>query len=165
MVWQAFAATLIVIVVLWAFKHRLVGPIQHRSAAVVVLGDIGRSPRIMYHAQSFALNDFETYVVGYKGVVTMSIPGMNLISSSGSREVPSLLSLPRVRFVYLPVPPAFIANMPRQLFLILAPFKVAFQLFTIIYALFYGIEHPPEFILVQVCFLLPVRIASLTAAP
>ncbi|KAF8588493.1 glycosyltransferase family 33 protein [Ramaria rubella] len=87
----------------------------------------------MYHAQSFAYNEFETYIIGYQG----------------SREVPGLLILPRVRFVYLPPPPAFIAKLPRHLFLFLAPFKVAFQLITIISALFYRIEHPPEFILVQ----------------
>lgn len=69
---------------------------------------------------------------------------------SGSREVPSLLTLPRVRFVYLPAPPTFIAKLPRRLFLLFAPLKVAFQLLTIVSALFYRIERPPEFILVQV---------------
>lgn len=42
---------------------------QHslRSVAILVLGDIGRSPRMMYHAQSFAENEFVTYVIGYGG--------------------------------------------------------------------------------------------------
>ena len=149
--WQyQVAATFIGIVVLWVVLQYISEPPQRRSAAVVVLGDIGRSPRIMYHAQSFALNDFETYVVGYKGETTISIYGLNLTPISGAREVSSLLTLSRVRFVYLPVPPAFIAKMPRQFFLILAPLKVIFQLVTITSALFYQIERPPEFILVQV---------------
>lgn len=38
-----------------------------RSVAVLVLGDIGRSPRMMYHSESFAQNGFETYIVGYEG--------------------------------------------------------------------------------------------------
>lgn len=38
-----------------------------RSVVVFVLGDVGRSPRMMYHAESFANNGFETYIVGYKG--------------------------------------------------------------------------------------------------
>ena len=38
-----------------------------RCAAVLVLGDIGRSPRMMYHAESFAKAQFETYLIGYKG--------------------------------------------------------------------------------------------------
>ena len=39
-----------------------------RSVVVFVLGDVGRSPRMMYHAESFANNGFETYVVGYRGM-------------------------------------------------------------------------------------------------
>lgn len=38
-----------------------------RSVAIVVLGDIGRSPRMMYHAESFASIGFETYLIGYAG--------------------------------------------------------------------------------------------------
>lgn len=38
-----------------------------RSVAILVLGDVGRSPRMMYHAESFAKLQFETYLVGYEG--------------------------------------------------------------------------------------------------
>ena len=38
-----------------------------RSVAILVLGDIGRSPRMMYHAESFATNKFLTYLIGYGG--------------------------------------------------------------------------------------------------
>ena len=38
-----------------------------RSVAIVVLGDVGRSPRMMYHAESFAKNGFQTYIIGNKG--------------------------------------------------------------------------------------------------
>ena len=38
-----------------------------RSVAILVLGDIGRSPRMMYHAESFAKLHFETYLIGYEG--------------------------------------------------------------------------------------------------
>ena len=38
-----------------------------RSVAILVLGDIGRSPRMMYHAESFATNKFQTYLIGYGG--------------------------------------------------------------------------------------------------
>ena len=38
-----------------------------RSVAILVLGDIGRSPRMMYHAQSFADTGFVTYLIGYGG--------------------------------------------------------------------------------------------------
>lgn len=42
-------------------------PLELRSVTIVVLGDIGRSPRMMYHAESFAKDGFETTIVGYKG--------------------------------------------------------------------------------------------------
>ena len=38
-----------------------------RSVAILVLGDMGRSPRMMYHAESWARNGFETYLIGYRG--------------------------------------------------------------------------------------------------
>lgn len=38
-----------------------------RSVAIIVLGDVGRSPRMMYHAESFARASFNTYLIGYPG--------------------------------------------------------------------------------------------------
>jgi beta-1,4-mannosyltransferase len=38
-----------------------------RSVAILVLGDVGRSPRMMYHAESFATLPFKTYMIGNKG--------------------------------------------------------------------------------------------------
>lgn len=49
-------------------------PPSYRSVAIVVLGDIGRSPRMMYHAESFASHDFNTYIIAYKGISTPSRP-------------------------------------------------------------------------------------------
>lgn len=40
-----------------------------RTVVILVLGDIGRSPRMMYHAESFAKNGFEVHLVGYSGVL------------------------------------------------------------------------------------------------
>jgi beta-1,4-mannosyltransferase len=62
-------AIAIFIYVTW---HLLSPPTQHkspvlRSVAILVLGDIGRSPRMMYHAESFAKNDYETFLIGYPG--------------------------------------------------------------------------------------------------
>lgn len=42
-------------------------PWRHRTATVLVLGDIGRSPRMMYHAESLAKSGWDTYMVGYGG--------------------------------------------------------------------------------------------------
>ncbi|KDQ54937.1 glycosyltransferase family 33 protein [Jaapia argillacea MUCL 33604] len=101
-----------------------------RSVAILVLGDIGRSPRMMYHAESFAKLEFETFFIGYRG----------------SKPVASLLSLPLVRFVYLSEPPSSLSKLP---FILLAPIKILHQIATILEALFFRVPHPPEFILVQ----------------
>src|SRR2546428_13919480 len=36
-------------------------------AAVVVVGDLGRSPRMQYHAQALAANDATVDLIGYEG--------------------------------------------------------------------------------------------------
>jgi len=56
----------------WKFTE----PPSYRTVAIVVLGDIGRSPRMMYHAESFASHNFKTYIIAYKGTSTPSrLPG------------------------------------------------------------------------------------------
>jgi hypothetical protein len=50
------------------FKRRIgKRPPRRRTATVLVLGDIGRSPRMMYHAESLARAGWDTFVVGYGG--------------------------------------------------------------------------------------------------
>jgi hypothetical protein len=44
-----------------------------RSVAILVLGDVGRSPRMMYHAESFAKLQFDTFLVGYQGNVSLAV--------------------------------------------------------------------------------------------
>lgn len=41
-----------------------------KSVALVVLGDIGRSPRMLYHVQSFARHGYETSILAYRGAST-----------------------------------------------------------------------------------------------
>lgn len=38
-----------------------------KSVAIIVLGDIGRSPRMLYHAQSFVDRGYNTHIVAYPG--------------------------------------------------------------------------------------------------
>lgn len=40
---------------------------QGRSVQVVVLGDIGRSPRMQYHALSIAKHGGKVFLIGYQG--------------------------------------------------------------------------------------------------
>ncbi|KAH9891295.1 mannosyltransferase [Cubamyces lactineus] len=101
-----------------------------RSVAILVLGDIGRSPRMMYHAESFATNKFKTYLIGY----------------GGSKPIPSLLSLSLVEILPLGEPPLWLRGLP---FIIAGPLKVLSQVVDIMHTLLVRIPRPPEYILVQ----------------
>ena len=66
---SSFLVSFITLVPLWIFIRRyLKKPARMRSVVIFVLGDVGRSPRMMYHAESFASNGFDTYIVGYCGM-------------------------------------------------------------------------------------------------
>jgi len=101
-----------------------------RSVAILVLGDVGRSPRMMYHAESFAKLGFDTYLIGYKG----------------SKPILSLTSLSNIRLSYLSESPPLVTRIP---FVLAAPIKIMYQIATILYTLVYDIPRPPEFIMVQ----------------
>lgn len=45
-----------------------------KSVAIVVLGDIGRSPRMLYHAQSFISHGYTTHIVAYRGAYPVRSP-------------------------------------------------------------------------------------------
>lgn len=40
-----------------------------KSVCIVVLGDLGRSPRMQYHALSFLRNGFDVDIIGYSGKI------------------------------------------------------------------------------------------------
>jgi len=48
---------------LWVYKSK------RRRVAVVVVGDIGRSPRMSYHALSLAQHEFNVELIGYAGML------------------------------------------------------------------------------------------------
>ncbi|KAG9025446.1 mannosyltransferase [Tulasnella sp. JGI-2019a] len=128
--------TILPMILITLFVRRLVTlrvrkPPNARGVAILVLGDIGRSPRTMYHAESFARAGWNTFIVGYKG----------------TKVPPSLLTAPRIRFYYLTQP----LKLPRKLFVLLAPYKVIHQLVTLVYGLTRGLyqHRPPQYILVQ----------------
>ncbi|KAF5312174.1 hypothetical protein D9619_003105 [Psilocybe cf. subviscida] len=115
--------------IVWRVR-RVRGKHSLRSVAILVLGDIGRSPRMMYHAQSFAENGFLTDLIGY----------------GGSKPIPSLSRLPKVRIHYIPELPKMFDSLP---WIVRAPIRIAHQVVSIFLCLIVYIETPPEFILVQ----------------
>ena len=62
---QLICATPFVFVFLYLLFNYLVK--GDNAVCVVVLGDIGRSPRIQYHATSFGREGFNVDIVGYAG--------------------------------------------------------------------------------------------------
>lgn len=61
-----FVSLLLVLFTVWIYPY-VNQPPKLRSVAIIVLGDVGRSPRMMYHAESFAKLGFSTYLIGYRG--------------------------------------------------------------------------------------------------
>ncbi|XP_033119041.1 chitobiosyldiphosphodolichol beta-mannosyltransferase-like [Anneissia japonica] len=99
------------------------------QVCIIVLGDIGRSPRMQYHAISFAKLKFDVDIIGYGG----SVPHPDLVQNASIkqhilREPPSLPQfLPKI-FQYV--------------------VKVLFQVCQLFFVLFFSIRWPSH-IMVQ----------------
>ncbi|KAL8671705.1 MAG: hypothetical protein Q9168_003805 [Polycauliona sp. 1 TL-2023] len=99
---------------------------------VLVLGDIGRSPRIQYHALSIAKNGGLVDLIGY----------------TASELHPKITADSRITVYGLAPAPDFLRTSNKWLFSIFAPLKVVFQALSIYHAL--GYRTPPaKWLLVQ----------------
>ncbi|KAJ2492972.1 Tuberous sclerosis 2-like protein [Coemansia sp. RSA 2050] len=103
-----------------------------RRVAVLVLGDIGRSPRMQYHALSLAKAGHSVDLIGYPGSTPME----------------SVLASPNMTIHYLQTPPQPPSSSPRALFYLFAPLKVVCQLVVLFWTLLVLIVRP-DFILIQ----------------
>ncbi|KAB2574121.1 hypothetical protein BFW01_g5369 [Lasiodiplodia theobromae] len=102
------------------------------TVQVVVLGDIGRSPRMQYHAISLAKHGHNVDIVGYK-----------------ESELHAFLeSSPKVKVVAIPPWPKRYQTDNKLLFLGMAPLKVLWQTWGLFSALAYR-TVPAKFTLVQ----------------
>lgn len=115
------------------------------TVAVIVLGDVGRSPRMQYHAHSLA-----------------SLPHTDvaLIGCRGERCFASVEDHPRITQHLMSAP---FARAPRALWLLVAPLKVLHQVFTLLFILFCRIRAPRA-ILVQNPPSIPTLAIALCAA-
>ncbi|KAI0161924.1 glycosyltransferase family 33 protein [Hypoxylon sp. FL1284] len=101
------------------------------SVQVLVLGDIGRSPRMQYHALSVARHGGRANIIGYHE----------------SAPHPDLLTNPRIKIYPLAPPPGVLKSRSIP-FLISGPLKVLWQVWTLIRVL--GYQAPPaRWLLVQ----------------
>lgn len=90
-----FVSLLLTLFTVWIYKY-VKRPPKLRSVAIVVVGDVGRSPRMMYHAESFAKLGFSTYLIGYRGEWRSSFCDMQAYrclarSQNLHQRLPSLL--------------------------------------------------------------------------
>ncbi|GAB1319213.1 mannosyltransferase [Madurella fahalii] len=99
------------------------------SVHVLVLGDIGRSPRMTYHALSIAKHGGKVNLIGY----LESLPH------------PDLRDNPNITINSLPVPPRRPPSIP---FIVFAPWKVIYQIYHLTRLLAHGLP-PAQWILVQ----------------
>lgn len=101
------------------------------SVQVLVLGDIGRSPRMQYHASSIAKHGGTVQLIGYLGTFTRQIlinhSPLVLISCEESGALPELVAHPNVSIVPIPPAPNWLQTTNKLLFLAFGPLKVLLQ--------------------------------------
>ncbi|KAI9596013.1 hypothetical protein BDF19DRAFT_439365 [Syncephalis fuscata] len=96
---------------------------------IVVLGDIGHSPRMQYHARSLIGHGYHVDIIGYSAFQL-------------------LIDSPLVQCHYLVSPPRLPTGTPKLLFLLYAPFKILYQIFILIHTMLV-LTPRPNTILIQ----------------
>ncbi|RAH55952.1 beta-1,4-mannosyltransferase [Aspergillus piperis CBS 112811] len=102
------------------------------TVQILVIGDIGRSPRMQYHALSVARNGGQVDMIGYHE----------------SDVHPEISSHPRISIVPLPPHPPCLQTSNKLLFLLFGPLKVLFQIVCLFWILAYRTK-PAKWLLVQ----------------
>ncbi|CAF9930404.1 mannosyltransferase [Imshaugia aleurites] len=109
---------------------------KNRSAnriQILVLGDIGRSPRMQYHALSIAKHGAQVDLIGYRE----SDIHPDILSNSNAIKVHALDPAP-----------SYLQTNDKRLFLVYGPLRVLFQMWTLWFALGYRTK-PSRWMLVQ----------------
>ena len=124
---------LVIIVLIVAISARKGKPLADpKKFQVVVLGDIGRSPRMQYHAISLAKHGGIVDLIGYKD----------------SALHPDILAAHNIVIRPLQPPPKFLQTEDKRLFLIYGPLKVLFQVWALFLVMFFKTKHS-GYIIVQ----------------
>ena len=113
--------------------------------AVLVLGPVDRSPRMLNHAVSFATNmECSVDFIGYKG---SSLPA-------------KLQELDNLSVMYLSTPYDMLKNLPRVFYLFYAMVRIVYQILQLLIMLSYEnygtiiVQNPPNIPIFFVLFLL-----------
>lgn len=158
----ALTAVILLLPSQYKSKQRLNQPDgQQRSTfQILVLGDVGRSPRMQYHALSIAKHGGRVCIIGYNG---KQLRGMSTVYGQvlirvyiESETHPDISSHPNISIVPLSPHPAVLQTSNKLLFLLCAPLKVVFQVICLWSCLAYR-TNPASWLLVQVSSVLERR--------
>ncbi len=120
---------------------------------VLVLGDIGRSPRMQYHALSIAKHGGQVDLIGYKGSKQCYLVREDfLITNNALAESDvhhQIISNPSITVHAISSAPNFLKTNSRWAFLVFGPLKVIFQIMSLWIVLGYRVK-PAKWMLVQV---------------
>lgn len=118
---QTFLSLLFIVGLLYRINKK------EDTVCVVVLGDIGRSPRMQYHAASYLKENFKVNILGFYG----------------STPIKSLCDNDKVSFVHLKRPWEKFVWMPDVVNYVLKALYQSFQLF---FTLLFIVEKPGHFL-------------------
>ena len=105
-------------------------PVKPKSAIVLVLGDIGRSPRMMYHSESLASHGYSTRVVGY----------------TDTSPISAMTSDPLVELKGIANPPRTLLSLP---WIARAPIRIVWQVASVLKIILWDVEEHAEVMIVQ----------------
>ncbi|WVQ99828.1 hypothetical protein IAU59_006971 [Kwoniella sp. CBS 9459] len=105
-------------------------PTKEKTVTILVVGDIGRSPRMMYHASSFAKKGWQVHLIGYKETTPIS----------------ELIDNPLVKIYDLAEPPSLLGSLP---WIFRAPIRVLYQIYSIVQIAIWTVPVNTEVLLVQ----------------
>ncbi|KAJ2742447.1 mannosyltransferase [Coemansia sp. BCRC 34301] len=117
---------------------------EGKRVAILVLGDIGRSPRMQYHALSLAKAGLAVDLIGY----------------AGSTPMEGICACPTISIRHLPQLPW---SAPRTIFYLYAVLKVLHQVVVLFWVILATITRP-DFILVQNPPAIPTLLVARTCA-
>ena len=126
---------------------------QAQRFQVLVLGDVGRSPRMQYHALSIAKNGGTVDLIGYIGVVSHVLYDFPWLADLGnqvdSELHPGIVASSSIKVHAIPRVPEFFVTSNPILFILLGPIKAVYQALILFGILAYRTQAA-KYLLVQV---------------
>ncbi|XP_034194976.2 chitobiosyldiphosphodolichol beta-mannosyltransferase [Osmia lignaria lignaria] len=121
---------------------------KRKNVCVLVLGDLGRSPRMQYHVTSFVKEGFTVDFIGYPGALPLK----------------EIRENPQIRIYYLSSPPSLENKLSLFLCYVI---KTLWQSFNLLWILFYKhipthmlVQNPPAIPTIPICWLYCIIVDS-----